>query len=64
MAEWKQKYNKNVLGSDSPSTRISNNMRVAQLVNIYKGGKTQFGNFYLTFTMESLKRIALLKNFE
>lgn len=41
------KYSKTVLGSDSPSTRISNNMRVAQLVNIYKGGKTQYGNFYL-----------------
>jgi len=41
------KYDKTVLGSDSPSIRISNNMRVAQLVNFYRGGKTQYGNFYL-----------------
>ena len=34
-------------GSDSPSVRISNNMRVSQVVNNYKGGKTQYGNFYL-----------------
>jgi hypothetical protein len=40
-------YNKNVLGSDSPSTRISNNQRVSQIVNFSRGGKTQYGNFYL-----------------
>jgi len=34
-------------GSDSPSLRVSNNMRVSQIVNLYKGGKTQYGNFYL-----------------
>jgi hypothetical protein len=34
-------------GSDSPSVRISNNMRVSQVVNNYRGGKTQYGNFYL-----------------
>lgn len=40
-------YNKNVLGSDSPSTRVSYNTRVSQIINFYKGGKTQYGNFYL-----------------
>lgn len=41
------KYNKSVVGSDSPSIRVSNNMRVSQIVNFSKGGKTQYGNFYL-----------------
>lgn len=41
------KYDKRTLGSDSPSVRVSNNMRVAQIVNSSLGGKTQFGNFYL-----------------
>jgi hypothetical protein len=41
------KYDKNTLGSDSPSTRVSNNIRVSQIVNFTKGGTTQFGNFYL-----------------
>jgi hypothetical protein len=43
------KYDKNLsyAGSDSPSVRISNNMRVSQIVNFYRGGKTQYGNFYL-----------------
>lgn len=41
------KYNKTVVGSNSPSTRISNNMRVSQIINYSKGGKTQYGNFYL-----------------
>jgi hypothetical protein len=41
------KYNKFVIGSDSPSTKISNNMRISQLIKFYKGGKTQYGNFYL-----------------
>ena len=39
--------NKNVPLSDSPSTRLSYNSRVSQLVNITKGGSTHFGNFYL-----------------
>jgi hypothetical protein len=34
-------------GSDSPSVRVSNSMRVSQIVNFSKGGKTQYGNFYL-----------------
>lgn len=41
------KYNKFVLGSDSPSTRVSNNIRVSQIINYSKGGKIQYGNFYL-----------------
>jgi hypothetical protein len=43
------KFNKNIsyAGSDSPSIRLSNNMRVSKLVNSYRGGKTQYGNFYL-----------------
>ena len=41
------KYNKTVLGSDSPSTRVTNNARIAQIINYSKGGKTQYGNFYL-----------------
>ena len=41
------KYNKLVVGSDSPSTRISNNRRISQIINYSKGGKTQYGNFYL-----------------
>jgi len=43
------KFNKNISfsGSDSPSIRLSNNMRVSQIVNFYRGGKTQYGNFYL-----------------
>jgi len=40
-------YNKYVVGSDSPSTKVSNNQRIAQIINYSKGGKTQFGNFYL-----------------
>ena len=41
------KYDKNTVGSDSPSIKISNNVRISQIVNFYKGGKTQYGNFYL-----------------
>ncbi len=40
-------YNKNVAGSDSPSTKISTNQRISQIINFSKGGKSQFGNFYL-----------------
>ena len=40
-------YDKFVVGSDSPSIRVSNNVRVAQIINYSKGGKTQYGNFYL-----------------
>jgi hypothetical protein len=40
-------YVKYVVGSDSPSTKVSNNVRQAQIINYTKGGKTQYGNFYL-----------------
>lgn len=40
-------YDKFTVGSDSPSTRISNNMRIAQIINYSRGGNTQYGNFYL-----------------
>ncbi len=41
------KYDKLVIGSDSPSIRVSNNVRVAQIVNYSKGGRSEYGNFYL-----------------
>jgi hypothetical protein len=41
------KYDKNTIGSDSPSQRVSNNVRISQIINYSKGGKTQYGNFYL-----------------
>jgi hypothetical protein len=41
------KYNKFVLASDSPSTRVSNNIRTSQIIKYSRGGKTQYGNFYL-----------------
>jgi hypothetical protein len=40
-------YVKYVVGSDSPSIKVSNNMRTSQIVNYSKGGTSQFGNFYL-----------------
>ena len=41
------KYDKTTIGSDSPSTRVSYNTRISQVINYSKGGKTQYGNFYL-----------------
>ena len=41
------KFDKFVRGSDSVSTLVSTNMRIAQLIKFYKGGKTQYGNSYL-----------------
>jgi hypothetical protein len=41
------KYNKTVLGSDSPSTKISNNRRISQIINYSRGGNIQYGNSYL-----------------
>ena len=43
------KYDKSLsfAGSDSPSVRLSNSMRLSQIVNFSKGGRTQYGNFYL-----------------
>lgn len=41
------KYNKTVLGSDSPSVNVSYNEKISQIIRFSKGGKTQYGNFYL-----------------
>ena len=41
------KYDKNTPGSDSSSIRVSYSTRMSQIVNSTKGGKTQYGNFYL-----------------
>ena len=41
------KYNKTVFGSDSPSVILNYNTRISQIINSKKGGKTQYGNFYL-----------------
>ena len=38
------RYNKNQIVTD---TKISNNVRISQIINSTKGGKTNFGNFYL-----------------
>jgi hypothetical protein len=40
-------YVKYVVGSDSPSIKVSNKQRIAQIVNYSKGGKSEYGNFYL-----------------
>ena len=40
-------YNKFVVGSESASTRTSNNLRVSQVIKYSKGGQTQYGNSYL-----------------
>jgi len=40
-------YNKYGLSSDSPSIKVSNNIRVSQIIKYSKGGKSQYGNFYL-----------------
>jgi hypothetical protein len=41
------KYDKNTPGTDSVSSRISTSRRISQVIHFAKGGKTQFGNFYL-----------------
>jgi hypothetical protein len=41
------KFDKRILGSDSPSIRVSKNIRTTRIINFTKGGKTQYGNFYL-----------------
>jgi hypothetical protein len=41
------KYNKNVLGSDSPSVNVTYNSRISQIINSTKGGNVQYGNIYL-----------------
>jgi hypothetical protein len=41
------KYDKNTLGSDSSASKLTYSTRISKLVNSTKGGKTQYGNFYL-----------------
>jgi hypothetical protein len=41
------KYDKNTPGSDSPSAKVSYATRTAQVIQATKGGKSQYGNFYL-----------------
>lgn len=41
------KYDKYIVGSDSASTRVPYGRRISQIINAKKGGKTQYGNFYL-----------------
>lgn len=38
---------KNVIGSESASTRDSYNTRISQIIKSKLGGSTQYGNFYL-----------------
>jgi hypothetical protein len=40
-------YDKSVPGSNSPSINVSNNVRISQIINYSKGGKSEYGNFYL-----------------
>jgi hypothetical protein len=44
-------YNKFVVGSQSPSARLSSNMLIGQLLTLPKAGKLQFGNTYLGKTV-------------
>ncbi len=41
------KYDKNTPGSDSPSAKVSNARRISGIIQQTKGGKSQYGNFYL-----------------
>jgi hypothetical protein len=41
------KYDKNTPGSDSASAKVSNATRTAQVIQSARGGKVQYGNFYL-----------------
>ena len=41
------KYDKNTIGSTSPSIKLSNNRRISQIITSSKGGRIQYGNFYL-----------------
>lgn len=41
------KYDKNTPGSDSSSTNLSYATRISQIIQTSKGGKSQYGNFYL-----------------
>jgi len=41
------KFDKNTPGSDSSSAKVSYATRIAQVIQSTRGGKTQYGNFYL-----------------
>jgi hypothetical protein len=41
------KYDKNTPGSDSSSAKVSYATRIAGVIRQTKGGKSQYGNFYL-----------------
>jgi hypothetical protein len=41
------KYDKNTPGSDSVSAKVSYATRIAQVIQSTRGGKSQYGNFYL-----------------
>jgi hypothetical protein len=41
------KYDKNTPGSDSSSAKVSQATKIAQIIKSSKGGKSQYGNFYL-----------------
>jgi hypothetical protein len=41
------KYDKNTPGSDAASSRVSYATRISQVIQFAKGGKSQYGNFYL-----------------
>jgi hypothetical protein len=41
------KYDKNTPGSDSPSQKFTYAQRISTIINYSKGGKSQYGNFYL-----------------
>ena len=40
-------YEKFVVGSESASTRPSSASRISHIIKHFKGGNTQYGNFYL-----------------
>jgi len=41
------KYDKNTPGSSSPSAKVSYATRISNVIQNAKGGKSQYGNFYL-----------------
>ena len=41
------KYDKNTPGYDSASSRVSNATNLSQIIQPTKGGKIEYGNFYL-----------------
>lgn len=47
-----EKYDKSTLGSTNSSVRQSYATRISQAVQATKGGKIQFGNFYLGKPLE------------